>query len=509
MGQLHPSSTILRTKLTTMVATQTVRVACVCLFSAVGSFLFGLDMGYIGPIVEDRQFIHDVGHSAELKSSTSGLIVSVFALGCMFSAFPLLSSFFLDSLGRKVSIMFGSVVFLAGCVIQAVASNVSTMVVGRFVAGCSIGILSTVVPLYQSEIAPPKLRGAMTSLSQVMIVFGVAVASFADEVLLPLENGWRYAVLLPVAPGLLLLVGMVFMPRSPRWLVQHGRSDAALRVLKSVREDEKEATAEFDEIVADQEQFNQAGNTHWCELFSRRARRLLVIGMVLQLLQQLTGINLFVSFGPRLFKILGYDANLCQTLMTLTLFFATLPAICLIDRFGRRSLLLAGAIGMLLANVVVAILGLSYARLEDGRIHVLDNTAGTFVAVASFFSVASFAPTWGPVTWVYCAEIFPLRVRGRCIGLTTMAEWLGVFLVNQFSPMLLSSIGFGTFLVFTMFSVAALLLSLWLPETKGILLEHMEHVFDKKLGIGDTVGMKESGSSESEFTASMEAGNSC
>lgn len=164
---------------------------------------------------------------------------------------------------------------------------------------------------------------------------------------------------------------------------------------------------------------------------------------------------------------------------------------------------------MLLANVVVAILGLSYARLEDGRIHVLDNTAGTFVAVASFFSVASFAPTWGPVTWVYCAEIFPLRVRGRCIGLTTMAEWLGVFLVNQFSPMLLSSIGFGTFLVFTMFSVAALLLSLWLPETKGILLEHMEHVFDKKLGIGDTVGMKESGSSESEFTASMEAGNSC
>mmetsp|Transcript_83677 Transcript_83677/g.249729 ORF Transcript_83677/g.249729 Transcript_83677/m.249729 type:complete len:369 (+) Transcript_83677:164-1270(+) len=181
-------------------------------------------MGYTGPILEDSKFKRDVAHLAnwdetgsEIDAATSGFIVSVFALGCMFSAFPLVSGFFLDILGRKVSLMLGSLVFLLGSAIQAACSGVGVMLVGRFISGCSICVLSTVVPLYQSELAPPHLRGTLTAIAQVMAVFGIAVASLADALLLPLAHGWRWAVLLPVLPGVVLFVGMLSLPRSPRW----------------------------------------------------------------------------------------------------------------------------------------------------------------------------------------------------------------------------------------------------------------------------------------------------
>jgi len=464
---------------------RTVRVACVCIFSALGSLLFGMDMGYIGPIIEDSQFKQDVGHLqqgvTDMSSITAGFIVSVFALGCILFAFPMVSGYFLGRLGRKVSLMVGSLVFITGCVLQAAASSVALMVLGRFVAGCSIGILSTVVPLYQSELAPPHLRGALTASSQVMITVGVLIATFADQELLPLHNGWRFAILVPVLPASVLFAGMFFMPRSPRWLVQKGRKREALQVLCSLR-DEDEAIAELEEIFHEQEKANLSGEPRWSDLCSGRVGRLLFVGIVLQVLQQFTGINVFVSFGPRIWQGLGLDAKLVQTLMSATLFASTVPAMCLIDRFGRRSLLIAGAVGMLTANIVMSVLGLLYTHEEDGKIHVLNHSAGSAIAASAFFFVINFSYSWGPTTWVYCAEIFPLKVRGPCVGLTTMAEWIGVFIINQMTPILLGAMGFATFILLAFFSLAALLLGVWLPETKGVHLEQMDQIFDAKLG---------------------------
>jgi len=459
---------------------RTFRVGCICIFSALGSLLFGMDMGYIGPIIEDTQFKQDVG-VADMSSVTEGFVVSVFALGCILFAFPLLSGWFLSRLGRKVSLMVGSLIFMTGSILQAAATSVALMVVGRFVSGCSVGILSTVVPLYQSELAPPHLRGALTASSQVMITVGVLVATFADEQLLHLHSGWRLAILVPVLPASVLFVGMFFMPRSPRWLVQQGRKQEALRVLRSIRE-EDEAIAELEEIALEQESASLSGEPRWSDLCSGRVGRLLVVGIVLQVLQQFTGINVFVSFGPRIWRSLGLDAKLVQTLMSATLFAATVPAMCLIDRFGRRSLLIAGAVGMLLANIVMSVLGLLYTHQEDGKTHVLNHAAGTAIAASAFFFVINFSYSWGPTTWVYCAEIFPLKVRGPCVGLTTMAEWMGVFVINQMTPILLSAMGFATFILLAAFSLAALLLGLWLPETKGVRLEQMDRIFDAKLG---------------------------
>mmetsp|Transcript_73957 Transcript_73957/g.178899 ORF Transcript_73957/g.178899 Transcript_73957/m.178899 type:complete len:512 (-) Transcript_73957:210-1745(-) len=464
------------------------RVVSICFFSAIGSFLFGLDMGYIGPILVDDEFKRDVAHmtnwdmpDSEIADATSGLIVSVFAVGCMFSAFPLVSSYFVEVLGRKLSLMVGAVVFLIGSAIQASAGDVPVIVVGRFVSGCSIGILSTVVPLYQSELAPSELRGALTALSQVMICFGIVVASFADQVLLPLHGGWRLAVLLPVIPGLILLTGMPFLPRSPRWLVSKGRTQDAFAVLSSIRAAEV-AQAELQEIMADHAAAQASGADAWRELFSGRVVRLLAVGVALQVLQQLTGINAFVSYGPRIFKSLGFSATLFQTILSLVLFFGTVPAMYLVERCGRRSLLASGAVGMLLPNVLMAVLGVIFTRQVDGLVIMSSRVAGGFIAGAVFFFTLNFTYSWGPTTWVYCAEIFPLKVRGRCVGLTTMAEWTGVFLVNQFTPMLLSAIDFRAFFVFGAFSLAAVALALWLPETKGVSLEHMGQVFDAKLG---------------------------
>eukprot|EP00931_Biecheleriopsis_adriatica_P053556 TRINITY_DN31371_c0_g1_i1.p1 TRINITY_DN31371_c0_g1~~TRINITY_DN31371_c0_g1_i1.p1 ORF type:complete len:523 (+),score=63.32 TRINITY_DN31371_c0_g1_i1:54-1571(+) len=460
--------------------------ACICTFSALGSFLFGLDMGYIGPILEDSNFKRDVAHlenwndpDAEIPSFTSGFIVSVFALGCMFSAFPLVSGFFLDTLGRKVSLMLGSLVFLAGSVIQGISANVETMIIGRFVSGCSVGILSTVVPLYQSEMAPPQLRGSFTSLHQIMVIFGIVAASFANQVLLPLNAGWRLVTLLPTIPCLVLFIGMFFLPRSPRWLVQHGKPDEALCVLQSLRENE-EADSEWHEIILDQQHAENSAKSRWADLCSCRIARLLAVGILLQLFQQLNGINAFVSFGPRIFLSLGLDANFFQTLMTAVFFVATLPAMYFIERFGRRSLLLSGAAGMFLSSTVVTTLGIIYTRQQEGKVEVLNRAAGHAMVASIFIFIASFAYSWGPTTWVYCAEIFPLKVRGCCVGLTTMFEWLGVFIVNQSTPMLLSSMGFGTFAIFGAFCLAAFLFALWLPETKGVSLERMDLIFDDR-----------------------------
>lgn len=476
-------------------ARHNIRAAWVCTFSALGAFLFGLDMGYIGPILEDNKFKRDVVHmtdwnqpDAVIESASSGFIVSIFALGCMCSAFPVVSGFLLDRFGRKVSMLLGSLVFMVGAIVQAFSSNITAMLLGRLLSGFSIGILSTVVPLYQSEMAPPHLRGSFTSLHQVMIVFGAVVACFADEVLLPLDHGWRLAILMPVLPGLIFFLGIFFLPRSPRWLVQHGKHEAALKVLQSMREQEDAQSELNDIVVSDQEEAKASGESRCAELCSGRILRLLSVGILLQLLQQLNGINAFIGFGPRVFKSLGLDASLLQTIMMVVLFFATLPAMYFIERCGRRILLLCGALGMLVSSTVITFVGLLYAR-SDSKMEV-DDLAGLVIVASIFVFTANFAYSWGPVTWVYCAEIFPLKVRAQCVGLTTMFEWAGVFIVNQSTPMLLSFLGFGGFGIFATFCLAAFVFALWLPETKGVPLEHMDQIFDARFGRDRQHGFK-------------------
>lgn len=461
----------------------------IAVFSALGAFLFGLDIGYIAPILECASFKRDVAHlldwqdpSSRIPDVTVGFIVGIFSIGSISTSFPTVSGYFLDTWGRKASIMIGTLVFLLGCIVQVAAFSVTMIMLGRLVAGMSIGLLSSVVSLYQSELAPPSIRGALTSLYQLMITFGILVAALADHVLVEREGGWRMAIGLQLVPAVSLLAAMPLLPRSPRWLVQMGRREEALQALQTVRE-EKEAQVELQEIIESHNRALALGEAHWPEFFEGRVGRLLLLGVTLQLLQQLVGMNAFMYFGPRMFADLGLNVNTVQTLTNAVNFVATFPALFIVDRCGRRVLLICSALGMTLACVVLGTLGHFFvAPQPNGSWTSSSELASMGIIAMVFFFIMNFAYGWGPIVWVYNSEIYPLKYRSRCVATTACANWVGNYMIAQFTPILLGNFGFGTFYIFALFTSSALLLALWLPETKGVMLEHVDEIFDKKFG---------------------------
>lgn len=459
--------------------------------SAVGSLLFGFDIGYIAPILECASFKRDVAHlvdwenpASKIPGASAGLVVSIFSLGAILASFPAVSTYFLEVWGRRQSIMLATAVFLLGSCMQAQAHSMEAMLGGRFVSGTSIGLLSAAVPLYQTEMAPSELRGALVGLYQLMITLGILVAAYLDMLWVPLDGGWRWAIWVQTVPASLLLVCMHYLPASPRWLVTQGRHAEALSVLRDLR-GEAAAGAECEDIIRDHKAALAQGEPSWGELFgTRRVRQLTSLGVSMQLLQQLVGMNAFMYFGPRIFRDLGFSENKFQTINNAVNFLATFPALFVADRLGRCFLLKWSAVGMTFACTVMGVMGTLYigpAGTDDRR--STHPSAGMVIAGTVFFFVFNFAYGWGPVVWVYTGEIFPLRYRSRCIGLTTTANWVGNWIVAQFTPMLLESVGFATFLVYGAFCVVALGLSLWLPETKGVALEQVGRVFDQKFGV--------------------------
>ncbi|CAK9066139.1 Major facilitator-type transporter ecdD [Durusdinium trenchii] len=360
----------------------------------------------------------------------------------------------------------------------------TVFLLGRLVTGTSIGLLSNVVPLYQAEMAPAEMRGTLTSMYNMMITTGrtllfrgcdtreasrdrgidghggqkgIFVAALLDEFLVHIDGGWRTAILLQVQRG----------------LDNEGREQEAKETLAKLRGDigDERIQEELTEIVVEfKEECEHASGT-WKEVFSGKVLRLVGIGCSLQMLQQLVGMNAFMYFGPRIFKNLGFDANLFQTVANAVNMVFTLPALYFIECTGRRSLFVCGALGMSISTLVLGFLGM-YCTTSHGDILAPKSSfVGIVMASMVLSFIASFASSWGPAVWVYCAEIFPLRHRARCVGVSTLTNWTGNFLIAQFTPVLLSTIGFGTFLIFGFFCVVALSLGLWLPETSGVPLE--------------------------------------
>lgn len=470
----------------TLLSYSRVRVTCVALLSAVGALLYGMDLGYIGPIIECASFKEDIVHissEASIDGSTAGLLVAIFSIGALCTSFPGSSSYFLDVWGRRDSIVLGGLLFAVGCVVQATATGIRRFACGRFLSGCSVGLLSTVTPLYQGELAPPSMRGSLTVLYQLMIGLGALLATIIDEFLVDTAEGWRAVLWLQLLPAIILSAGMCYLPRSPRWLIQRDRHEEALRALLQVRE-EKEAQEEVDQIIESHRLDVHAGAPRWSEVFSGRAGALLAIGVSLQLLQQACGLNAIGYFGPTITSRLHLiNPNLFQSIINVVGLSATVFATFSADRHGRKILLVGGAAGMAASSAAIGTLGVVFMVEVGGQHRLLPQVvAGWSVMLAMLTFVASFACSWGPIVLVYCSEIFPLRLRSRCIGVTTTANWIGNFCIAQLTPVMFDAIGFGTFLLFSAFSFVGLLLATWLPETKGVPLEHIDRVFDDKLG---------------------------
>jgi len=357
------------------------------------------------------------------------------------------------------------------------------------IAGFAVGLLSANVPLYQSEIAPPEQRGAIVSLYQLAITMGIMVAFWANFWLRPLEHGWRYSILLQLIPGGLFAAGALFMPQSPRWLVSRRRYKSALETLKRIRGKDEDVRIELVECYREYRRERSTGKPNYVEFLTGNSGKVLLIGIGLQLLQQLCGLNVFMYYGPTVFKKIFHTQGasfLFAALSGLVNFLSTFPALCLVDRIGRTTLLLSSAIGMMICCGTLAAVGEAcFSSTSSDECGPISKYA---MAGAVFLDIFNYAYGWGPVVWIYCSEIFSLKYKTKAIGVTTGANWVGNFLIGFTPPWLMEKIGFKTFWIFAAVNLLGAVVSCMLPETKGKSLEEIQLLFHTWLHGEDVSG---------------------
>jgi sugar porter (SP) family MFS transporter len=428
------------------------------LVAALGGFLFGYDTGVVSGAL---LFIPD---DFETTSFTKGLIVSILLLGAMLGA--LLAGRAADRFGRKPALIGAAVVFTAGIAMCALAPTLGVLIAGRFVLGLGVGAASILVPLYVSEIAPPEQRGALVSLNQLMITIGIVCAYLVNWAFSASED-WRAMFAFGAIPSLLLLFGMLGRAESPRWLVNHGGEERLRRRF------EKRMGREWTDAAIRQWTEEDDGlpeRVRWRELLDPALRMAMVVGIGLAAIQQFTGINTVIYYAPTILTETGLDAGnaiLNALPIGIVNVLVTIVAIRLVDRVGRRPLLLFSLAGM---TVSLVVLGLSFT-LADTL-----GGAQSWVALVSLVAyVASFAVGLGPVFWLLIAEIYPGRVRGSAGSAASSANWLSNFAVSLLFLPVIDAVGEDV----TFWILAALCVASWffvrrlVPETKGRTLEEI------------------------------------
>ncbi len=435
-------------------------------FGSLGGLLFGYDTGVISGAI---LFINE---ELGLTPFLEGLVVASLLLGAAVgaaSAGPLS-----DRLGRRNIIIIAGILFSIGAIGAALAPNVGVLVFFRVVLGLAVGAAALTVPLYLSEIAPTQIRGAISSLNQLNIVFGILFAYIVNA-LLASAGAWRWMLGLAVIPSLVLLIGMFFLPETPRWLVSQDRDEDARDVLRRSR-DEETVEKEIQDIKEVEEQ--EEGGLR--ELTASWVRPALVVAIGLAIFQQIIGINTIIYYTPTTLTNVGYGAeaaiyaNLIIGVVNVAM---TFVAIWLIDRVGRKPLLLTGLVGMVLSLIV---LGVSSLLLPQPSNPTDPVAIITLLCLAGF--IVSFAATWGPTVWVMLPEVLPLKIRGTAMGVAIFLHWLANFAVSQTFPVFLASWGPGiTFLGYAVIGVLAFFfVSALVTETKGRSLEEIEADLQQK-----------------------------
>lgn len=452
-----------------------VRNALIWVFGALGGILWGYDTGVVsGALLYIKRDI-------EMTSLLEGMVVSGLLVGAMLGAG--VSGRLSDSWGRRRLILAASGVFILGTLGAALATNVWTLIVFRFVLGIGVGIASVVVPLYLTELAPKHVRGGLASLMQLLVTVGIFLAYLTDYAFHD-SGAWRWMIGLGVVPAVVLALGIITQPESPRWLVGKGRGDEARKVLLQLRGDTARAgseLAEIEETVRTEREQNES--LTFRHLLSPKLRPVFVVGMLLVFFQNFVGINTIIYYAPRLLTNVGFgDSGAIIATMGVGALnmLMTLPAMRLIDRRGRKPLLLWGALGMCAAMVLLAVTnlsGLGYGALLS---------ALTLFGIGLY--IASFAVSWGPVQWVMLPELFPMRLRAAAVSLCVIFNWLFNMVVALAFPSLLDTFGAGAnFLFFAVMTfLAFVFVRKLLPETKGRSLEEIEQ--DLLRGKADLTG---------------------
>lgn len=428
------------------------------LLGALAGLMFGLDIGVISGA---QQFIQrDFGISDTVLEH----VVSWMMLGAAVGAIA--AGWMSARLGRKRSLLLGSLVFIFASVLCGVAWTVEMLLVGRLILGISIGILSFTAPIYLAEIAPENIRGSLVSLYQLMITIGIFLAYLSDTAF-SYSGNWHWMLGIIGIPGVLFFLGAMSLPESPRWLMMRGRRDQATQVLTKLRGD-PEAIRREEEEIAEQLRIPQRGWHMFLE--NRNFRRSVGLGILLQAVQQLTGMNVVMYYAPRIFQDMGYqtEAQMWFTAAVgLTNVLATLIAIAFVDKLGRKPILYTGFAVMALG------LGIVGTMMHLG---ISTQPEQIFTVAMLLLFIVGFSMSAGPLIWILCSEVQPIKGRDFGIALSTLTNWVVNFFVGVTFLSLLNHFGHAqTFWLYAGFNVLFLLITFALiPETKNISLEHIE-----------------------------------
>jgi sugar porter (SP) family MFS transporter len=444
-------------------------VTLLAAITALGGLLFGYDTGVVSGAL---LFLKD--SFPHITSLQKELVTSLLLVGAAAGAIG--AARLAVRVGRRPTILITAAVFVAGVLLAALTPSFAVLLVARVIIGLAVGSASMVVPMYIGEAAPPRFRGALVSFNQLAITSGILVSYLVDYGLAG-SRDWRLMFALATIPAVLLFAGMLTQKESPAWLVAHGHEDDARTVLTRLRHGPVD-----DELAAMREGASKQ-NVSARELLSPRLRGALTLGVLLAIFQQVTGINTVIYYAPTLLSGVGLGASaalLANVVNGVVNVGMTLVAIWLLDRVGRRTLLIAGTSGMAVALLTI---GLVFAVGGDQ----LTGAAAYVAIVALFFYTGSFAIGLGPVFWLLISEIYPVRVRASAMSVATFANWGANFVVTVSFLTLLSVItDAGTFFLFAFLTVVAVAyFALRVPETKGLRLDEISaQIEGKKVAAG-------------------------
>jgi MFS transporter, SP family, arabinose:H+ symporter len=432
----------------------------ICLIATMGGLMFGFDVGIISGAVP---FIQPYFGWNELQL---GWGVSSLLVGAIIGAFG--SGILSDKYGRKNVLIVVALFFAVSCTLTALASSSVLFISARLFGGLAVGAASVLSPMYVAEVAPPKSRGMLVSIYQLAIVLGILCSFTINYGLHNLDNNWRWMFATGIIPSVIFFVGLFFIPESPRWLYKAGQKEKSLKVLTRIG-GELLAKTEILEI-AESLKGNSQSVTRG-EIFKPSSRKVMMIGFLLAVLVQVSGINTIVDYAPKILLAAGVEINnaLLQTsFVGFINFVFTFVAIVFIDKAGRRTLYLIGSMGMVITLLMLAVS--FYLKME-----------GIFTLICILMFIAFFASCIGPVFWTLVSEIFPNRIRGKALAFASFTQWIFNFLVVLLFPHFLASVGGArTFLFLALMSLLQWLFTyLYVPETKGKSLEEIEQLWNK------------------------------
>ncbi|PVH77110.1 general substrate transporter [Cadophora sp. DSE1049] len=488
----------------------TIKAYLMCAFAAFGGIFFGYDTGWMGGIMGMKYYIRqytglpypDPDDAAAVAAFVlpgwqQSLLTGILSCGTFFGA--IVAGDIADRIGRRWTIIAGCCIFSVGCICQTASTTLALMVVGRLIAGLGVGFISAIIILYMSEIAPKKVRGALVAGYQFCITIGILMANCVVYATQNRDDSGSYRI--PVAVQFLWAIilggGLFFLPESPRYFVKQGKIEEATKALANVRgqpADSQYIQDELAEIIANHEyELSVVPETSylgsWANCFkgdighaSSNIRRTL-LGIGLQMMQQLTGINFIFYYGVVFFKSLGTISNpfLISLITTLVNVLSTPAAFWLVERVGRRNLLIFGGSGMVIAQYIVGIVGVTVGEDKGDD----TNTAAVSAMIAFIcINITFFATTWGPCAWIVIGEVFPLPIRSRGVGLSTASNWFWNCIIAIITPYLVdaqyANLSFKIFFMWGSLCMVSVLFAYFLvPETKGLSLEQVDRMLEE------------------------------